>query len=215
MIHLIIVEDHQLIRSGLKALLKGQADIIVVGETAQTEELNTLLSQTAASLVLLNLDMPENCAYKALAFLKEQYPEVKVLVVSSSPDERQVRQSFSAGAMGYLIRDSGRQELISAIRLTASGHFYICSDVALRLLCDKPQMPLHQNTTAKTVYDLSKRELEVLSLICNGLTNAEIADKLFTSRRTIEKHRQHLLSKTNTHNTATLVKWALQHELVS
>lgn len=215
MIDVIITEDHQLIRSGLKALLNEEPDIEVVGEAANSRELMHLLDTIPASLLLLKLDLSQEDGYSTMGRIKKHYPNLKVLVMSMEESKSQVLHLMEAGAMGYLITDSGKQELISAIRLVASGHYYLCSDVVIKLLKDtaKSSQDSTSTQTALSENSLSKRELEILKLICEGFTNAEIAQKLSASKRTIEKHRQNLLSKSGTNNTATLVRWAIHHNL--
>ncbi|MFD2247371.1 response regulator transcription factor [Pontibacter ruber] len=217
MINLIITDDHKIIRDGLKSLLRGEESIRVVGEASNGNELISLLATTPADVVLMDLNMPEKDGYETTKYLAEHYPKVKVLVLSMLDHESYVNRIINAGASGYILKNAGKEELRSAIQLVAAGTPYICSEVAMDLL-KRSHAPASTSVSIPTTSgtkDLSKREMEVLALIAEGYTNAEIADKLFTSKRTVETHRQNLLEKTNSKNTATLIKYALQRGLIN
>ena len=219
MIKVILTDDHKLVRDGIKALLKDEEGLKIVGEASDGEQLLELLTSTPADVVVLDLNMPGKNGLELIGYIKEGYPDVKVLVLSMLNYEYHVHQAMEAGAAGYLLKDSGKDELILAINLVAKGTPYICSNVTLDLLrkhFDGVHVVEHpEATTLKHTADLTKRELQILHLIAEGLTNADIAEKLFTSKRTIETHRQNLLEKTKTKNTATLIKYALQNGLIS
>ncbi|MFD2515138.1 response regulator [Pontibacter locisalis] len=219
MIRIILADDHKLIRDGIKALLKIENALEVVGEAADGEQLIKLLSEITADLVLLDLNMPGKSGVDTIKHIKIHFPDVRVLVLSMLNYEQYVHEAMEAGATGYLLKDTGKDELISAIGLVAKGTSYICSNVTLDLLrkqhADVP-VQVHVNVSnQKEVKDLTKRELEILNLIAEGLTNADIAERLYTSKRTIETHRQNLLEKTQTKNTATLIRYAFQKGLIS
>lgn len=217
MINLIVTDDHKIIRDGIKSLLRSEQTIQVVGEAANGNELISLLATTPADVVLMDINMPEKDGFETTQYMAEHYPNIKVLVLSMLDHESYVNKIMNAGASGYILKNAGREELCSAIQLVARGIPYICSEVAMDLLKkthSSAPAPSGLRTDMETK-DLSKREMEVLALIAEGYTNAEIADKLFTSKRTIETHRQNLLEKTNCKNTATLIRYALQRGLIS
>ncbi|QCR21451.1 response regulator transcription factor [Pontibacter sp. SGAir0037] len=230
MIKLILTDDHKIIRDGVKALLRDEQNIQVVGEASDGEELIELLSKQSADVVLMDINMPRRDGFETTRYLKEHFPSVMVLVLSMHNHGSYVNKVLEAGAKGYILKNAGKEELTSAIKLVASGNLFICSDVALELL-KKAQYttvrssgegmsvssPAPESPDANTSQhrELTKREVEVLLLIAEGYTNAEIADRLFTSKRTVETHRQNLLEKTQMKNTATLIKFALQNGLIS
>ncbi|WP_242927208.1 response regulator transcription factor [Pontibacter vulgaris] len=216
MVNVILTDDHKIIRDGLKSLLMNEANIKVVGEAANGNELIELLPQLDADVVLMDINMPQKDGFETTRYLKEHYPNLKVLVLSMLDSESYITKIMEAGASGYILKNAGKEELCSAIQLVAGGTPYICSDVAMGLLRkSNSDMPVSGDTSLKMNKELSRREVEVLSLIAEGFTNAEIADKLFTSKRTIETHRQNLLEKTHTKNTAMLIKYALQKGIIA
>lgn len=220
MIKVILTDDHQIIRDGIKALLKEEHKISVVGEASDGEELIRLLSSTPADVVLMDINMPKKDGFETTRYLKENFPGVKVLVLSMLKHESYVNRMLEAGALGYILKNAGKDELMSAIELVASGTPFISSEVALELLKKTQGTPAVSASkvtgeSGQLHKVLSKREVEVLNLIAQGFTNAEIAEKLFISKRTIETHRQNLLEKTHMKNTATLIKYAIQNGIIS
>ncbi len=219
MIRVILTDDHKLLREGLKAILSQSSAIKVVGEAANGDELLEVLQHTTADVILMDIAMPGKGGVEATRELQVAYPELKVLVLSMLDTRESVHQMMEAGASGYILKNAGKEELISAIQLVASGVVYISSEIAIDLLrkTNLPELKLTSLPEMDSTYpkELTKRELEVLVLISEGFTNAEIAEKLFTSKRTIETHRQNLLEKTRAKNTATLIRYALQTGIIS
>lgn len=210
-IKVILTDDHKIIREGLRALLEDDEDVVVVGEAANGRELLALLENTPADVVLMDIDMDVMNGCEATKFVKEQYPEVNVIALSMLNSEPYVQKMLEHGAVGYILKSAGKAELLSAIKLVAEGTPFLSADLALQLLSKSSAEPGLKPEQIAPHKLLSKRELEVLGLIAEGYTNAEIADKLFTSKRTIETHRQNILEKTKAKNTANLVKYAIQN----
>ena len=211
MIKVIIVDDHLVIRNGLKLLLDNAAgNLQVVATAATAKELFLLLPDTAADIVLMDITLPEMDGLAATAFLKENYPALPVIILSMLEKEQYVAQAVQAGARGYLTKTTTRVELVQAIQLVAAGHQYIMPKISLQLLKNLPVAPV----PAAHTETLSERELEVLRLIAAGHTNEEIADILFNSKRTIDSHRQNILKKTNCRNTAKLIVYAVRNQLL-
>lgn len=217
MIDLIITDDHKIVRDGLKALLQDHSAVRVVGEAASGDELIDLLPQIHADIVLMDISMPGMDGFDTAAHIMQHYPDLKVVVLSMLSHEKYVNRMMDMGASGYILKNAGKDELYCALQLIAHGCRYISPDVTLELLRKVQQLPMlpKPESNGDEPRELSKRELEVLSLIADGYTNAEIAEKLFTSKRTIETHRQNLLDKTKARNTATLIKYALQRGLIA
>ncbi|TGE21674.1 response regulator transcription factor [Hymenobacter aquaticus] len=214
MIRIILTDDHAIIRDGVRSLLRDEPELDVVGEAGNGEELLALLPGTPADVVLLDLTMPGKDGFATLNTLREQYPQIRVLILSMLDHERYVAQALDAGATGYVLKNTSRSELVYALHRVAAGHHFLCTAISMGLLrkFQAPELPVGES--ARATSSLSKRELEVLQLIAEGLTNAEIADKLFTSKRTIETHRQNIIEKTQAKNTAALIKFAVSSGLL-
>ena len=218
MVRLVLTDDHKIIREGIRALLAQDDSIEVAGEAAGGMELLELLSHTPADVVLLDISMPEMDGFDTMKLLRKSYPDVKVLVLSMMDDERCVHQMLEVGAAGYLLKNSSIKEMQYAVKLIAGGVQYISPSLTLDLLRKSKRttnLLLGKESSKKTYKELSKRETEILQLISEGYTNAEISELLFTSKRTIETHRQNLLEKTQTRNTAALVKFAVLNGIIS
>jgi DNA-binding NarL/FixJ family response regulator len=222
MINLILADDHKIIRDGIKALLSGEPQLSVVGEASNgAEVLDLLAARPEVDVVLLDLNMPVMDGFEAMEHIRERFPKVKVVALSMLDHENYVYQVMEAGAMGYILKNTGTEELIFGIERAAQGIRFICSEISLNLLKRNRDLQQQQtipmsftDSSEKSAGDLSKREAEVLHLIAQGFTNAEIAEKLFTSRRTIESHRQNLLDKTGAKNTATLIVYGISKGLI-
>jgi len=194
-------------------LLQEDSGIEVVGEACNGKELLELLSHTPADVVLMDINMPEMNGFEATEQVVKNFPETRVIALSMLNNLPFVQKILQCGASGYLLKTSGKDELRSAIKLVANGTSYISGELSMHMLsnslaADQPEAEVKEQA------GLSKREIEVLTLIAEGFTNAEIADKLFTSKRTIETHRQNILEKTGAKNTANLVKYAIGHKLI-
>ncbi|KAA9338598.1 response regulator transcription factor [Hymenobacter busanensis] len=213
MIRLILVDDHTIIRDGIQALLSDVAELEVVGQARNGRELLDMLPHTPADVVMMDLNMPELSGFETMPLLREQFPEVRVLILSMLDHEKYVHQILTAGALGYVLKNAGKEEIVHAIRTVASGRPFLCTEIGLNLLHKAIEAP--SSGGPKKPNDLSNRETEVLRLIAEGLTNAEIADKLFTSKRTIETHRQNIIEKTQAKNTAALIKYAMETGLLA
>ncbi|RYE33597.1 MAG: response regulator transcription factor, partial [Sphingobacteriaceae bacterium] len=146
---------------------------------------------------------------------KNKFPLVKVIILSMIDHEKYILKAFRAGAYAYILKNVTADELIFAIKhVHSSNERYICSELAIRLLDKLLQRPEQIDIRISPEIELSKREVEVLNLIAEGFTNQEIADKLFTSKRTVEGHRQNLIEKTNSRNTAALIRYAITTSLI-
>jgi len=215
-VKVILVDDHTIIRDGIKALLKDNKDIIVVGEAGTGKELMDMLPNSDVDVIMMDINMPEMDGFEATSLLQERYSDLKILILSMLDHENYIAKVLDAGASGYLLKNTGREEMICAIKIVAAGGQFISSAISLNLL-KKLQNPNYKQISAeeKQTRDLSQREIEILKLIADGLTNAEIADKIFTSKRTVETHRQNIIEKTKAKNTAALIKYAIGKGIIS
>ncbi|WP_426493395.1 response regulator [Hymenobacter sp. 102] len=222
MIRILLADDHAILRDGIRALLSKEPDMEILGEAAHGEALLELLAHTPADVVLMDVNMPVLDGFATMAHLRERYPEVRVLVLSMLEHENYVHRMMEAGALGYVLKNADITEIMHAIRTVAAGREFLCTEIGLNLL-----RRLVTQTTAgaaverlppsrrpEAAAELSGRELEVLRLIAEGFTNQEIADQLFTSKRTIETHRQNIIEKTQAKNTAALIRYAMSHGLI-
>ena len=217
MIRVFLVDDHTVLRTGLRSLLVEQPGLSVVGEAGNGQELLDQLPETPADVVLLDINMPVMDGPETARQLRIAYPEVTVLVLSMLDDEKHIFQMLDAGAAGYILKSAGLDEIVHGIRMVVAGRPFLCSEVgfaALNKLRDGGSAPVEE-ASPKGGGALSRRETEVLQLIAEGLTNQEIADKLFTSKRTIETHRQNIIAKTQMKNTASLIRFAVSEGLVA
>ena len=221
MIRLFVVDDHSIVRNGLRALLAAEADLEVVGEASHGQELLDCLPTTPADVVLLDLAMPVLDGLATTTRLRTEYPALRVLVLTMVAEPQRIGELFAAGAQGYLLKSTGQIELLAAVRAVAAGGLYLCSELGLSLLHQllAPPPAAHGPTAvalanSQRARRLTTRELEVLQLLAVGLTTNEIAAKLFTSKRTVETHRQHILEKTQTKNTAALIHRAVTEGLL-
>lgn len=212
MVNVFIVEDHNIVRDGIKSIIEKDPSLKVVGEAKSDEEAIKKLTQDVVQpeIVLSGLNHTENSNIHFLERLKANYNGFKVILLSNTEEGRYINRAFKLGADGFLLKTVSQDEMIFAIHHIAAGERYICAELSFKLL-DQLNKNFH---AAKLDVELSRRELEVLGLIAEGLTNNEIANKLFTSRRTIEGHRQNLLDKTNTRNTAALIRFSVKNGLV-
>lgn len=195
---LVLADDHVLIRQGLGGIIKGVADLAVIGEAGDGAALLALLKTVTPHMVILDLSMPNLRGIEAVHEIKREYPEVKILVLTMHKEY--LHQALSAGADGYLLKEDAERDLFSAIENIRQGRIYISPRLTGELL----------GLRATPVDPLSSREKSVLSFIAAGKSNREIAEALFISVRTVESHRAAIMKKLSLNNTADLVKYAIQ-----
>lgn len=214
MLRIILAEDHNIVRNGLKMLLEADGGFSIIGEATNGQEVLDLLSTGAnVDLILADINMPHMDGISLIKELNNSYPKVQIIVLSMLENEKYVAQAFSEGASGYLLKNVVSDELIFALKHVNAGNQYLCSEISLRLLDRLLHTSLTQNELEHTI-DFSSREIEVLNLIAQGLTNQEMSEKLFLSKRTIEGHRQSLIEKTGSRNTAALIRFSVLHGII-
>lgn len=211
-IKVLLVEDHEIVRQGLKALLSSDPDIAVIDEAANGAEAVYKLKTLQPDLVVMDMNMPVMNGLECTKLVKNLYPKLKVLVLSMHDHENYLSDMIEAGAWGYMLKNSSKEELVFAIKKIAGGGIYVAPEFTLNLLARHKSSNTLQAENINI--DLTEREIDVLKLIADGHTNTQISNKLFTSVRTIETRRKKLLEKTGTSNTATLIRFSVQHGLI-
>jgi len=218
MIKILLVEDHMVVRNGIKLLLESQDGFEVVGEASNGKEaLQFLNSNPVPDIVLTDISMEEMDGIELLHELKKQYPSIKVVILSMLNQINYVVEAFESGLAGYLVKNVGYNELLFGLNHIANGGRYMSEEIAMILLeqVRSGQSYAQVSGELQTDFDISDRELEVLKLIAEGYTNIEIADKIFLSKRTVEGHRQNLIDKAGVKNTAHLVKFAFERGILN
>jgi two-component system, NarL family, response regulator NreC len=206
-IRVLIVDDHPVVRTGLRLLIDTQDDMETIGEAGNAAEAISEARSLDPDLILLDIVMPGQGGLDAMPVLLREHPDVKVLILSIEDDPQYVREAFAAGARGYLVKEAAANEVVSAIREVAGGGRYVHPELGARLM-DAEAPPASPRADP-----LSDREREVLKLLALGHTNHEIADQLFISVRTAEAHRAHIMRKLDLGSRAALVRYALEHDL--
>lgn len=215
MIKIVLVEDHNIVRNGIKMLLESEPNIKIVGEATNGQEAIDLLKKDSdVDVFLSDINMPCLDGISMIHILKKSYPRLKVIILTMLDNEKYVVKAFNEGAAGYLLKNVSADELIFSLKHVKAGGSYLCSELSIILLKRLVNNLLISTPEAEGDVDLSSREIEILQLIAEGYTNGEISEKLFLSKRTIEGHRQSLIDKTGSRNTAALVRFAVLHGLV-
>ena len=205
-ITIFIVDDHQLFREGMKLILSGLSYVKEVIDVGSGKEYLELLDTTIPDITFMDIEMPDMNGMQTTASALSKHPQLKIVTLSMHSDAIYYRQMIQAGAKGFLVKNSDIEEVEETIRHVMAGKSYISPEIINNLL-------LQQNETPSC--NLTEREVEVLHHICKGLSNQQIAGTLNLSKRTIDKHRENILSKTNANNTAGLVMYAIREGIIT
>jgi DNA-binding NarL/FixJ family response regulator len=212
-ISVLLVDDHTVVRQGLRALLKSEEDIEVIGEAENGRQAVTLARETPPDVVVMDVAMPLLNGLEATRQIVKLSPQIKVLVLTSYGDDDYVQQLMQAGATGYLLKQTAADELLMAIREVQRGKPFFSPSIAKRLR-DQCQEAFKRGHSTHKPGDLTSRETEVLQLIAEGFSNKQIAAELSISIKTVEKHRQQVMNKLNIHDVAGLTRYALSRGMV-
>jgi DNA-binding NarL/FixJ family response regulator len=216
---ILIADDHDVVRSGLKVLLRTSPDFSIVGEAADGEEAVSLTDKLTPDVVIMDVSMPNLDGIAATKIIKERHPEVKVIILTVHEDEEYAFQVLRAGANGYVLKNAGKKDIFKAIESAVSGERFFSPGIS-KIIVESfikraNEQPVVQ-TPVKAGSDrqLTNRETEVLKYIAMGMTNRQIADTLFLSFRTVNTHRANIMQKLDIHETAGLVRHAISIGLV-
>ena len=212
-VNIVIAEDHTILRDSLQYLLEMQDDCRVVGHAANGLEAIQCAEEFHPHIILMDISMPKMDGLSAIREIKQRHPEIKILALTVHRDEEYILSAFKAGVDGYCLKDAHFQEVLNAIRVVLSGKSYMSPDVSEKVL----EGYLEGRKTMKTAStwdSLTQREKEVLKLIAEGHKNAEIADLLCISVKTVNKHRSNLMLKLDLHNASALTAYAIEKGLV-
>ena len=214
-IRILIADDHSVVREGLRALLGKVAEFDVVAEAADGAGAVRLVGEKKPDVAILDISMPGVNGIEATREIRRSSPQTKVLIFTIHENEEYVYQMVAAGANGYVLKDAGKNDLIAAVRAIQYGGRFFSPGVS-RLIIDEFVRRSRESPPAPADRGgLTSRESEILQYIASGLTNAEIARKLFLSVRTVNTHRTNLMHKLDVHNTAGLVRYAVENGLVT
>jgi DNA-binding NarL/FixJ family response regulator len=214
-IKVILVDDHQLVRDGIRSLIKDAKNIEVIEEASDGYELLEKLKLTKPDIIVLDISMPRLSGIETTKKITDEFPDVKVLVLSMFTSEEYIFNAIKAGAKGYLPKNTSKKELLEAIYSINAGNEYFSdsiSNIILKSYIKKTKT--NDDYSGKKQNVLSSRELEVLTLFAEGNTNQEMAEKLFLSIRTVESHKNHIMQKLELKTTVDLVKFAIKNNII-
>ena len=204
-IRIVLADDHQVVRSGLRLLLDAEDGMEVVAEASDVDGARRYVRGHHPSVLVLDLNMPGGSSLEAIPEIRRESPDTQIVVLTMQQEPAFAREALGAGALGYVLKEAADEELVEAVRNAAAGEHYLNPRLGARIASSPPPGPPD---------DLSQREAEVLRLIALGHTNSEIAEQLFLSVRTVETHRSHIQQKLGLSTRAELVGYALEHKLI-
>lgn len=205
-VRIVIADDHAVVRSGLRMLLDAEPDLEVVAEAGDVDTARRYVRGHHPAVLVLDLNMPGGSSLDAIPAIRAESPDTQIVILTMQEEPAFARQALAAGAAGYVLKEAADGELVEAVHRAAANQTYLNPTLGARIAREPPPGPPD---------DLSEREVEVLRLIALGHTNAEIAEQLYLSVRTVETHRAHIQQKLRLNSRADLVRYALEHGLVS
>lgn len=212
-IHLLLVDDHAVVRFGLRMLLEGEEDIEIVGEAGTAGEAVDAVGRWRPDVVLMDIGLPDASGIEATRQIKEAWPGTAVVALTIHEDEEYFFKMLEAGASGYVPKRAAPEELLTAIRVAAADEVYLYPSLA-KMLVQERFAEEEEEETGGSMEQLTPREHEVLSLLADGLSNAEIGQKLTISPKTVARHRENIMRKLNMHSRTELVKYAIRKGII-
>ena len=210
MIRLLLADDHQMLKDGIKAMLHENEEIEIIAEAGSGIEVLEAVNKNQIDVVLLDINMPVMDGVEACKKLKKMYPLIKILALTMYDEGALISRMVKNGANGYILKNTGREKLIEAIKTIYEGGTYFSDRVKETLITSM----MAEKSNSSFIPNLTRREKEIIELIVNEYTTNEIAEKLFISEKTVETHRKNLLQKLNARNTAGLVRIAMEKGLL-
>lgn len=207
---LLIVDDHQMLIDGIKALLQEEIAFEIVATAHNGREALEILATNSIDIVLTDISMPEIDGIELTKRIKELYSNIKVLALSMFSEKQKIREMIDAGVSGYILKNTGKEELVGALQKIANGGIFFGDEVTNEMM----KMMNEKEVPKKEIVNLTFREREILKLIAKEYSNSKIAEELFISERTVETHRKNIFRKTNTKSIVGLIKFAFEHNLV-
>jgi two-component system response regulator NreC len=212
-IKVLVVDDHAIVREGVRMILAKEPDLEVVGEAGDGAQALELTERMRPDVVIMDISMPGMGGIEATQTLRAQHPDVQVLALTMHEDESYVFQLLRAGAAGYVLKRAAAQDLVQAVRAAAKGDAFLYPSVARKVVED--YLKRVESGEERERYDgLTGREKEILTLIAQGLSNQQIAEKLYISIKTVQTHRAHILEKLGLHDRTELVRYAIRKGLI-
>jgi DNA-binding NarL/FixJ family response regulator len=209
-IKVFLVDDHKLFRNGLSILMENEKNIQVTGEAEDGRQFLKHIEKVQPDIVLMDIEMPVMDGFQATEMACNKYPGLKVICLTMFGEEHYYLKMIEAGAKGFILKNSDIDEVIKAIKTVYNGGTYFSQEILYNVVKNIQDV----RKDSESAIHLSFRENEILELICRGFSNTEIAEELHISKRTVEKHRANILDKTQTHNTASLVMYAVENKLI-
>ena len=206
----ILVDDHKLFRDGLKLLLNNSGNVDVIAEASNGIEFLQIIESYQDAIVFMDIEMPEMNGIEATKQVLEKYPDLRIIALTMFGEDEYYYQMIEAGVKGFLLKNTDIDEVLEAIEIVAKGENCFSKELLYNIVRNLS----HAKRKDYNDPNLSEREIEILQLICEGLSNQEIADRLFISKRTVDKHRSNILDKTGTNNTASLVMYAIKRGII-
>jgi DNA-binding NarL/FixJ family response regulator len=211
MVTIMIADDHQLFIDGIKSALGSIPDFKVIGEAQNGYRvIEQLEAGLQPDVILMDINMPKLDGLDCTRQVSKKYPHIKIIALSQYDEKRFVKRMVKNGASGYLLKDAGKDQLEKAVRAVITGERYFCERLSIRIV----EQELKEENTSTLFPKLSKRELEVLNLICQDFSSQEISKKLFISFHTVESHRANIMHKAGVKKTAGLVRWAVENDFI-
>jgi DNA-binding NarL/FixJ family response regulator len=207
MIRVFIVDDHPVVIEGIHSLLQNEKDMVWVGQAMNAQSCLGFFVNNTADVVLMDISMPDMSGIELCAAMKEKYPGIFILGLSTFNQGLYIKQMMENGASGYILKNSSKEELIGAIHAIYEGNIYFNGEVGQALTA-------YQRSSVIELPVLTRREKETLELIAEGYTNSQIAEKIFLSQFTVDSHRKNLMAKLNVKNTASLIRLAVEQKLI-
>jgi DNA-binding NarL/FixJ family response regulator len=211
-INILLVDDHDIVRDGIRALPEDEIGFDITAEAESGKEAVTACQHHDIDLIIMDINMPGINGIEATKEIKDRLEDIKILALTMMDEDDHVHKMIEAGASGYILKSSDKDELVDAITAILDGRHYFSDDATKSVMLDLVKSSTQKQDTDPA--NLTDREVEVLDLICKQFTNKQIAEKLNISTRTVDAHRRNLLQKTGAKNTAGLVTYAIKHDLV-